>query len=63
MQDKLEILHNHNEVKYKYILFDKWFSGIKNLVFIDAVLNKEEALKIVYHKVKELRVAYVFSAL
>ncbi len=30
MQDKLQILHHNNEVKYKYILFDKWFSSIKN---------------------------------
>jgi hypothetical protein len=41
MQDKLEILHNHNEVKYKYILFDKWFSSIKNLVFIEQELKKK----------------------
>jgi len=41
MQDKLEILHNHNDVKYKYILFDKWFSSIKNLVFIEQELKKK----------------------
>ena len=40
MQDKLEILHN-NEVKYKYILFDKCFSSIKNLVFIEQELKKK----------------------
>ena len=41
MQDKLYILHNHNEVKYKYILFDKWFASIKNLVFIEEELKKK----------------------
>ena len=34
MQDKLDILHNHNEVQYKYVLFDKWFASIKNMIFI-----------------------------
>jgi len=28
MRDKLEILNNRNKVKYKYILFDKWFASI-----------------------------------
>jgi len=41
MQDKLEILHNHNEVKYRYILFDKWFASIKNLLFIEEELKKK----------------------
>ncbi len=41
MQDKLQILHHNNEVKYKYILFDKWFSSIKNLLFIEEELNKK----------------------
>ena len=41
MQDKLQILHNHNEVKYKYILFDKWFTSIKNLLFIEEELKKK----------------------
>jgi len=41
MQDKLHILHYNNEVKYKYILFDKWFSSIKNLVFIEEELKKK----------------------
>ncbi len=41
MQDKLNILHYHNEVKYKYILFDKWFASIKNLVFIEEELKKK----------------------
>ena len=40
MQDKLDILHNHNEVKYKYVLFDKWFASIKNMIFIANKLNK-----------------------
>jgi hypothetical protein len=40
MQDKLNILHNHNNVKYKYVLFDKWFASIKNLVFIEEELKK-----------------------
>lgn len=35
MQDKLQILHHQNEVKYKYILFDKCFTSIANLVFIE----------------------------
>ena len=41
MQDKLHILHYHNEVKYKYILFDKWFASIKNLLFIEEELKKK----------------------
>ena len=41
MQDKLQILHNHNEVKYKYILFDKWFSSVKNLIFVEEELKKK----------------------
>ncbi len=41
MQDKLHILHFNNEVKYKYILFDKWFASIKNLVFIEEILKKK----------------------
>jgi len=41
MQDKLNILHYHNEVKYKYILFDKWFASAKNLVFIEEELKKK----------------------
>jgi len=40
MQDKLDILHNHNEVQYKYVLFDKWFASIKNMIFIANKLNK-----------------------
>jgi hypothetical protein len=41
MRDKLEILHFTNKVKYKYILFDKWFSSITNLVFINDTLKKK----------------------
>ena len=41
MQDKLNILHFHNEVKYKYILFDKWFASVNNLIFIEEELNKK----------------------
>jgi len=41
MQDKLKILHFHNGVKYKYILFDKWFASTKNLVFIEDILKKK----------------------
>ena len=41
MRDKLEILHHNNKVKFKYILFDKWFSSIANLVFINDTLKKE----------------------
>ncbi|MDF1876120.1 transposase, partial [Sulfurimonas sp. SAG-AH-194-I05] len=41
MQDKLQILHFVNAVKYKYILFDKWFASIKNLVFIEEKLKKK----------------------
>jgi len=41
MQDKLLILHDHNEVKYKYILFDKWFASTKNLLFIEEELSKK----------------------
>lgn len=41
MQDKLQILHHNNLVKYKYILFDKWFASTKNLVFIEEELKKK----------------------
>ena len=41
MQDKLKILHHHNEVKYRYVLFDKWFASTKNLVFIEEELKKK----------------------
>ena len=41
MQDKRYILHYNNEVKYKYILFDKWFASTKNLVFIEDELKKK----------------------
>ena len=41
MRDKLEILHFNNKVKYKYILFDKWFSSLENLVFINDTLEKK----------------------
>ena len=41
MRDKLQILHHNNKVKYKYILFDKWFSSLANLVFINDTLKKK----------------------
>jgi len=41
MQDKLHVLHFNNEVKYRYILFDKWFASTKNLVFIEEELKKK----------------------
>ena len=41
MRDKLDILHHNNQVKYKYILFDKWFSSIANLLFINDTLRKK----------------------
>lgn len=41
MQDKLQILDNNNKVKYRYILFDKWFASTKNLVFIEEKLKKK----------------------
>ena len=41
MRDKLEILHFHNQLKYRYILMDKWFASVENLVFINDVLKKK----------------------
>jgi hypothetical protein len=41
MRDKLSILHHHNEVKYKYILMDKWFTTVDNIEFIDSILKKK----------------------
>ena len=41
MRDKLEILHFHNELKYRYILFDKWFGSVENLTFINDILKKK----------------------
>jgi hypothetical protein len=41
MRDKLEILHFHNQLKYRYVLFDKWFASVENLVFVNDVLKKK----------------------
>ena len=41
MQDKLEILTFHNEVKYRYILADKWFASTENMLFVDKVFKKK----------------------
>ena len=41
MRDKLMILVTSNQVKCKYILFDKWFASIENLVFINDTLKKK----------------------
>jgi hypothetical protein len=41
MQDKLRILHYNNNLKYRYVLFDKWFASIKNLIFIEEELKKK----------------------
>jgi hypothetical protein len=41
MREKLELLQNTNQVKYKYVLFDKWFGSMENLKFIDETLNKK----------------------
>ena len=41
MRDKLEILHFHNQLKYRYILMDKWFASVENLVFINDVIKKK----------------------
>ncbi|MEA3513166.1 MAG: transposase [Campylobacterota bacterium] len=41
MRDKLQLLHFNNEVKYKYILMDKWFTTSDNIEFIDGSLKKK----------------------
>ena len=41
MRDKLEILNFHNGLKYRYVLFDKWFASVENLVFINDILKKK----------------------
>jgi hypothetical protein len=41
MRDKLKILHFYNKLKYRYILFDKWFASIENMVFINDILKKK----------------------
>lgn len=41
MRDKLMILHFNNQLKYRYILMDKWFASVENLVFIHDKLNKK----------------------
>ena len=41
LQDKLKILHYHNKIKFKYVVFDKWFASINNLVFIETELKKK----------------------
>ena len=41
MRDKLQLLHYNNEVKYRYILMDKWFATSDNIEFIDGILKKK----------------------
>jgi len=41
MRDKLMILVTSNQVKCKYVLFDKWFASVENLVFINDTLKKK----------------------
>ena len=41
MRDKLEILNFYNGLKYRYVLFDKWFASVENLVYINDVLKKK----------------------
>ena len=55
MRDKLEILHYHNQVKYKYILFDKWFTSTENLVFISENLQKKFVSPIKNNRLVALR--------
>jgi hypothetical protein len=52
MRDKLKILHLNNHVKFKYVLFDKWFSSVQNLVYINEVMKKHFVcqLKLKHHK-------------
>ena len=40
MRDKLAILQKNNQIKYKYIVSDSWFSSIENMRFIDEELGK-----------------------
>ena len=41
MRDKLRILHFYNKLKYRYVLFDKWFASVENLLFINNILEKK----------------------
>jgi len=38
---KLEIITNENQLNYKYVLADKWFSSNDNMEFIENVLKKK----------------------
>ena len=38
---KLKIITNENQLKYKYILADKWFSSNENMEFIENILKRK----------------------
>jgi hypothetical protein len=40
-REKLEIITSENQLKYKYILADKWFSSNENMEFIENTLKKK----------------------
>lgn len=40
VQKRLRILHNLNKVKFKYLLWDSWFSSAKNFKFVHYELKK-----------------------
>lgn len=40
LRDRLRILHQLNRVKFKYVLWDTWFSSKENFEFVHCTLNK-----------------------
>lgn len=40
LRERLAILCHHNEVKFRYVLWDTWFSSSDNMVFVVKSLNK-----------------------
>lgn len=69
-RERLRILHHYNKVKFRYLLWDSWFSSDDNFEFVHyelkkcfvaalkdnrlAALSKEDKLDGKFHKVREL---------
>jgi len=41
VRERLKILAQHNRLKFKYVLWDSWFSAKDNMVLVKQTLNKE----------------------
>lgn len=40
MRERLQVLCHHNQVKFRYVLWDTWFSSAENMVFVVEDLKK-----------------------